>query len=156
MADTLSHPAPLERQLCFALYGASMEMGRVYKPMLDALGLTYPQYLVLQVLWEEDGRTIGAVAARLALEPSTITPLVKRLEAGGVVTRTRDAQDERQVRVHLTERGRALREESAPMARRVFASTGLTLEAVIALTDEVRALRLTLAEAGAGAGVAAA
>ncbi|MEE2916612.1 MAG: MarR family transcriptional regulator, partial [Pseudomonadota bacterium] len=68
MADTISHPAPLERQLCFALYSASMEMGRVYKPMLDALGLTYPQYLVLQVLWEEDGRTIGAVAARLALE----------------------------------------------------------------------------------------
>ena len=151
MADTISHPAPLERQLCFALYGASMEMGRVYKPMLDALGLTYPQYLVLQVLWEEDGRTIGAVAARLALEPSTITPLVKRLEAGGVVTRTRDAQDERQVRVHLTGRGRALREESEPMARRVFASTGLTLEAVIALTDEVRALRRTLAGAGAGA-----
>ena len=145
-------PPPLDQQLCYALYAASMAVTRAYKPTLDALGLTYPQYLVLLVLWDADEPVgAGAIAERLALEPSTITPLVKRLEAGGVVTRTRDAQDERQVRVHLTGRGRALREESEPMARRVFASTGLTLEAVIALTDEVRALRRTLAGAGAGA-----
>ena len=76
-----SHPLSLDEQLCFSLYGASIAMTRVYKPMLDRIGITYPQYLVLHALWEEDGRTIGAIAERLSLESSTITPLVKRLEA---------------------------------------------------------------------------
>lgn len=77
MPDTLT----LEDQLCFGLYAASMAINRVYKPLLDRLGITYPQYLVLNTLWEEDGRTVGAIAERLSLEPSTVTPLVKRLEA---------------------------------------------------------------------------
>ncbi|EFG9153184.1 MarR family transcriptional regulator, partial [Escherichia coli] len=90
----MKRPFTLDDQLCFTLYSTSMAITRVYKPMLDRLGLTYPQYLVLHVLWDEDGRTIGAIAERLALESSTVTPLVKRLEAAGLVQRQRDARDE--------------------------------------------------------------
>src|SRR3546814_5634711 len=86
---------PLDDQLCFSLYAASMAIGRAYKPMLDRLGITYPQYLVLHVLWEQDGRTIGQIAERLSLESSTVTPLVKRLAAGGFLTRDRSEADER-------------------------------------------------------------
>ena len=145
MTTQLQHPVPLDRQLCFALYGTSMAMGRVYKPMLDRLGITYPQYLVLHALWEEDGRTIGGIAERLALEPSTITPLVKRLAAAGFVERGRDPSDERHVRVALTDRGRALQVESRCLIEEVFARTGLTVERMTALTEEVQALRRALA-----------
>ncbi|WP_230769376.1 MarR family winged helix-turn-helix transcriptional regulator [Sphingomonas sp. Leaf4] len=136
---------PLDRQLCFALYGASMAMTRVYKPLLDRLGITYPQYLVLHALWEVDGRTIGAIAERLALESSTVTPLVKRLAAAGLVTRERAAQDERQVLVRLTDAGRAMRGDSHCLAQTVFARTGLDEGGIAALTAEVQALRRALA-----------
>ena len=106
----MSAPLPLENQLCFSLYAASMAVTRSYKPMLDMLGVTYPQYLVLHALWEMDGRTIGAIADRLSLESSTVTPLVKRLEAAGLALRRRNPQDERQVQVTLTEAGQAIRE----------------------------------------------
>src|ERR1700742_4077492 len=99
-------PLPLDRQLGFSLYGAFMAVSRTYKPWLDKLGLTYPQYLVLSVLWEGDDQTITGIAARLDLEPSTITPLVKRLELAGHVVRQRNPADERQVKVSLTEQGR--------------------------------------------------
>src|SRR6188768_3869885 len=101
-------PLKLDQLLCFSLYGASMAVNRAYKPMLDELGITYPQYLVLNALWEEDGQAIGAIAERLALESSTITPLVKRLEAAGLLTRERNPHDERQVLARLTGEGRAL------------------------------------------------
>ena len=107
----------LEDQLCFSLYATSMAITRIYKPLLDALGITYPQYLVLSALWEEDGRTVGAIAERLSLESSTITPLVKRLEAASLVTRVRQADDERRVVVSLTDRGRALKQDSRCSAR---------------------------------------
>lgn len=141
---TLKHPVPLDKQLCFSLYGASMAMGRVYKPMLDKLGITYPQYLVLHTLWEEDGRTIGGIADRLSLEPSTITPLVKRLASAGLVERGRDPSDERHVRVALTSRGDALEADSRCLAEAVLARTGLTVERMTALTDEVQAVRRAL------------
>ena len=144
-------PLSLDNQLCFALYGASMAMSRVYKPMLDRLGITYPQYLVLHSLWEEDGRTIGAIAERLSLESSTITPLVKRLEAAGFVSRTRDALDERQVRVRLAAPGEALRAESECLAEAVFARTGLDQDAARSLTAQVQILRGALAGEGAPA-----
>jgi len=146
MQDTALEPLPLDGQLCFALYGASMAMGRVYKPLLDVLGLTYPQYLVLQALWEADGRTIGGLAERLSLEPSTITPLVKRLEAAGFVARERNPRDERQVHVTLTERGWALQAESQCVAERVFARTGMTIDALRALTAQIHDLRRALAD----------
>jgi DNA-binding transcriptional ArsR family regulator len=98
----------LDDHLCFALYSASMAVTRLYKPMLDELGITYPQYLVLNALkerWEAGFLTVGGLASRLALEPSTITPLVKRLEAAGLVTRTRSKEDEREVQVRLSRSG---------------------------------------------------
>src|SRR6201996_5696131 len=102
-------PLPLDRQLGFSLYGAFIAVSRTYKPWLDQLGLTYPQYLVLSVLWETDDQTITGIADRLDLEPSTITPLVKRLEAAGHVARQRNPADERQVKVRLTNNGHAIR-----------------------------------------------
>ena len=149
MTTKLQHPVPLDRQLCFSLYGASMEMGRVYKPMLDKLGITYPQYLVLHALWEEDARTIGGIAARLSLEPSTITPLVKRLATAELVARGRDPADERNVRVVLTDRGRTMDGESRCLAEDVFEKTGLTVAEMTALTDQVQRVRRALMDRGA-------
>ncbi|NKE43139.1 MarR family transcriptional regulator [Roseomonas frigidaquae] len=101
-------PFPLDQQICFTLYRLNMAVNRSYKPLLDELGLTYPQYLVLNALGEEDGRPIGVIAQRLALESSTITPLVKRMEEAGLVDRRRARDNERVVQVWLTESGRGL------------------------------------------------
>lgn len=101
----------LDQHLCFALYRASRAMIRAYGPLLEPLGLTYAQYLVLVVLWEEDAVSVGQLGERLSLDSATLTPLLKRLEAQGAIERRRDADDERVVRVHLTKQGRALRAE---------------------------------------------
>jgi len=140
----MSAPWPLDEQLCFALYAANMAMQRTYKPMLDELGLTYPQYLAMLVLWEEDGRTIGAIAQRLGLESSTVTPLVKRLEAGGMVARERDPQDERQVRVRLTPAGSALRDQCGCLGEEITARSGMSVERLIGFREDIRALRREL------------
>ena len=143
----MTYEPTLDNQLCFALYGASMAVGRVYKPMLDRMGLTYPQHLVLFTLWEQDGRTIGALAERLALEPSTITPLVKRLEAEGFVTRVRQREDERRVLVSLTDRGRALQQESHCLGEALLAGSGMAPAELMDLTGKVRQLQQALAGA---------
>lgn len=132
---------PLDEQLCFSLYGASMAVGRAYKPLLDALGITYPQYLVLASLWEEDGRSIGAIADRLSLEPSTVTPLVKRLAAAGLVLRTRNQRDERQVLVRLTDEGRSMQARTACLGETLVAASGLPVDRLRDLAREVRLLR---------------
>jgi MarR family transcriptional regulator, organic hydroperoxide resistance regulator len=144
----VSAPAsvPLDFQLCFTLYSTTLAINRTYKPMLDELGITYPQYLVLTVLWEQDGRTVGAIAERLALESSTITPLVKRLETAGLVGRLRNPDDERQVQVRLTEAGRALQSRSRCLNETLLARSGLTLDQLIALNTQVQALRNALGE----------
>lgn len=144
----MSHDLTLEDQLCFSLYATSMAISRLYKPLLDRLGITYPQYLVLSALWEEDRRTIGALASRLSLESSTITPLVKRLEAAALVTRARQADDERRVLVSLTDRGRAMKHDSRCLGETLFASAGMEPEEMIALNREVLRLRAALTEAG--------
>ena len=95
----------LDNQVCFALYSASLAMTKLYKPLLDDIGLTYPQYLVMLVLWEQDGITVSELGERLYLDSGTLTPLLKRLEASGHIRRTRDAQDERRVRIALTPQG---------------------------------------------------
>jgi DNA-binding MarR family transcriptional regulator len=152
----MSVPWPLDDQLCFALYAANMAVQRTYKPMLDQLGLTYPQYLALHVLWEEDGRTIGAIAQRLGLESSTVTPLVKRLEASGQLMRERDPQDERQVRVRLTPAGHALRDQCGCLGEEIISRSGMAMDDLTALRGEVRALRLALEQReGDGEGKAA-
>lgn len=135
---------PLDEQLCFSLYSASMAVGRAYKPLLDAIGITYPQYLVLHALWEQDARTIGAIAERLALESSTVTPLVKRLEAAGHVARQRNPDDERQVRVLLTDSGRALRQRCGCLAEELVARSGMSLDQLARLNRQVAALRSAL------------
>lgn len=111
-------PLKLDSMLCFAVYAAGHAFTRFYKPRLDALGLTYPQYLVFLVLWEQDGLTVKALGEKLFLDSGTITPLVKRLEARGLLRRQRDDEDERQVRIFLTPEGRALRAKalSVPLA----------------------------------------
>jgi DNA-binding MarR family transcriptional regulator len=137
-------PLPLDRQLGFGLYSAFMAVSRTYKPWLDKLGLTYPQYLVLCVLWEADDQTVGAIAARLDLEPSTITPLMKRLEQAGRVVRQRNPADERQVKVKLTAQGRALRAETRTLADALYATSnraGMTVADVADLNRRMMALR---------------
>lgn len=134
-------PLPLDRQLGFGLYSAFMAVSRTYKPWLDRLGLTYPQYLVMCVLWEDDDQTIGGIANRLDLEPSTITPLVKRLELAGHVVRKRNPSDERQVNVTLTKQGRAIRAKTRSLADALYGKSGLTPAEVADLNTRVKALR---------------
>ncbi len=108
-------PAPsaaLEDQLCFALYAASRAMTARYRPLLDAIGLTYPQYLVMLVLWEQDNQTVGQLGTRISLDSGTLSPLLKRLTAAGLVTRHRRVEDERSVAIALTDSGRALRDKA--------------------------------------------
>lgn len=140
-----NHPPPLDEQLCFALYGASLAVGRAYKPLLDSLGITYPQYLVLAALWEEDGLPVGAIADRLLLDPSTITPLLKRLEAAGFLTRGRNPDNERQVIVRLTAAGRAMRARCTCLGERLVEAAQMPRTDLARLTRQVRALRDALA-----------
>ncbi|NPD69214.1 MarR family transcriptional regulator [Lichenicola cladoniae] len=141
----------IDQQLCFAIYSAGHAFTRVYKPLLDALGLTYPQYLVMIVLWEADGCTVGTLSAALFLESSTLTPLLKRMEAAGLLRRERDTADERQVRILLTENGRALQEKAASVPGCVQEATGLTdVENLMRLTREITRLRSALSRAEAG------
>ncbi len=142
----MSAAALLDSQLCFSLYAASMAVSRTYKPLLDRLGITYPQYLVLLALWEEDSRMVGAIATRLGLDSSTVTPLVKRLETAGLLTRTRTPDDERRVQVRLTERGAALREECGCLAEALIERSGMKGTQLAALNRDIQALRDALTE----------
>jgi DNA-binding MarR family transcriptional regulator len=130
--------------LCFAIYSAGHAFNRVYKPMLDELGLTYPQYLVLLALWEEDNLTVKDIGQRLFLDSGTLTPLLKRLEAAGFVNRTRDLQDERQVRITLTPEGQAIEEQVSSIMAELVCAIGQPDEQLLALTDEVTDVRTAL------------
>ena len=130
----------LDRQLCFALYGAANRVTRLYRPLLDALGLTYPQYLVMLVLWEASPRTVGAVGEALDLESSTLTPLLKRMEAQGLVVRARDPEDERRVIITLTEKGAALREQAKAVPEKLFCQLALPLEDLGDLRERLKTL----------------
>ena len=131
---------PLESQLSFSLYAASIAINRTYKPMLDQLGLTFPQYLVLNALWEQDALTVSAIADRLGLDSSMITPLLKRLESIAVVTKARNPKDERQVIVSLTDKGRSLEMKSAGLTQALLERSGMTAERLIQLNDQVQEL----------------
>ena len=131
----------LDNQVCFALYSASLAMTKLYKPLLEAIGLTYPQYLVMLVLWERDGLTVSELGERLFLDSGTLTPLLKRLEGAGLVARLRDAQDERRVRLTLTAGGRALRTEAEKIPACVLQSTQCTLPELQSLTAQLGTLR---------------
>ncbi|MEQ1955131.1 MarR family transcriptional regulator [Mesorhizobium sp. CN2-181] len=136
-----NNPVPLDDQLCYAIYSAGMAIQRVYKPLLDDLGLTYPQYLVLNVLWREDELTVGNIAERLALESSTLTPLLKRLETAGLLRRTRNPANERQVVVALTDTGRELRSRAGCLADALLSSSGQSPAHLNQINRDVRGLR---------------
>ena len=136
----------LDRQLCFALYAASLAMTKRYKPLLEPLGLTYPQYLVMLVLWQDNGLMVSQLGERLALDSGTLTPLLKRLEASGLVLRLRDSADERRVMVQLTSTGRALRTKAARVPAAVALATGCELSELVLLTQRLQGLRLQLIE----------
>jgi len=144
----------LDHQLCFALYSASMAIGRAYKPVLDALEITYPQYLVLSTLWERGAQSVGSIADRLALESSTITPLVKRLEQADFVVRKRNPEDERQVVVSLTVKGTAMREKARCLGETLFAAARMSPKRLIDLNREVRAFRDAVTDSMETAGAA--
>lgn len=131
----------LDNQLCFALYSTSLLMTKTYKPLLQALGLTYPQYLAMLVLWENDGITVGEISARLLTDPGSLTPLLKRLEAEGLLQRIRSSQDERVVRLHLTDKGRALHEQAKALPGCILEASGLSLEQLGTLRHELVELR---------------
>lgn len=133
-------------KICFALYSATHAMQRVYQPLLGPLGLTYPQYLVLTCLWDQDGCTVGGLGRSLALESNTLTPLLKRMESQGLLTRARRSADERQVQITLTDKGRALQTEADPIARCIFEACGLSMQDLTALRDQVNSLRDRLAK----------
>lgn len=135
----------LDNQLCFALHSASLAMTKVYKPHLDKLGVTYPQYLVLLVLWERDGVSVSEIGERLFLDSGTLTPLLKRLEAQGLVDRSRDPEDERRVVIRLSAAGRALKEQAAGIPACILGATGCDVQDIVRIAGEVRALRARLA-----------
>ena len=134
-------PLLLSNQLCFAVYSTAHAFNRVYKPLLDRLGLTYPQYLAMLVLWERDGVSVTEIGERLFLDSGTLTPLLKRLEAAGLVKRTRSREDERQVLVALTLQGQALREKARTVPEAILAASACSVSELSAMKDDLVALR---------------
>lgn len=138
----------LDRMLCFAVYSANGAFNRAYRPLLDRLGLTYPQYLVLMALGEADSLTVSEIGGRVFLESNTLTPLLKRLEAAGHLIRRRDTGDERQVRVSLTDKGRALLQDACGVTEALAERLAITAPQAMALRDSIAALRDALAAPG--------
>ena len=134
----------LDNQLCFALYSTSLAMTKIYQPLLAPLGLTYPQYLAMLVLWEQDGVMVSELGERLYLDSGTLTPLLKRLEASNLIARLRDVADERRVRVTLTAAGRKLKAKAASIPACVVSAAGCSLPDLASLTRQVQALRTRL------------
>ncbi|WP_222194498.1 MarR family winged helix-turn-helix transcriptional regulator [Modestobacter italicus] len=147
MTDTPSPSVALDDQLCFALYAASRAVTARYRPMLDELGVTYPQYLVLMLLWEEDGQTVGQLGSRLALDSGTLSPLLKRLTTAGLVTRHRRADDERSVSVRLTDAGRALEGPACSISSQMIDALALDQQQFDALKDTLRQITARVSDA---------
>ena len=131
----------LDNQICFAVYSAGHAFNRVYKPLLDKLGLTYPQYLVMLVLWERDQVPVKEIGEKLFLDSGTLTPLLKRLEAAGLVKRTRSVDDERKVIVTLTAQGKGLRDRAGAVPQGILGASGCTVNELVSMKEEIVALR---------------
>lgn len=134
----------LDKQLCFALYSTSLAMTKVYKPLLAKLNLTYPQYVVMLVLWENDSLMVSEIGERLFLDSGTLTPLLKRLESSGLITRQRDAEDERRVRVKLTAAGNTLKKQAAEIPACVVSQTQFDVPELLSLSQRIKNLRAHL------------
>ncbi|SDC17549.1 transcriptional regulator, MarR family [Geodermatophilus telluris] len=146
-------PSPsvaLDDQLCFALYAASRAMTARYRPMLEELGLTYPQYLVMMLLWEEDQQTVGQLGQRLALDSGTLSPLLKRLTSAGLVTRHRRVEDERSVSIALTDEGRALRDRAFAISQDMICALRLDVDDFADLKQTLNVLTQRVNEAPRG------
>ncbi len=137
----------LDDQLCFALYSTSLLMTKFYKPLLQALGLTYPQYLVMMTLWEEDGLSAGTISRRLMTDTGSLTPLFKRLEADGLLRRVRSITDERVVELFLTDAGRELRDRAEEIPDCVVMASGASFDDLNSLKSRLESLRARLQEA---------
>ena len=135
----------LDNQLCFALYSTSLAMTKLYKPLLDELGLTYPQYLVMLVLWERDGLMVSELGERLYLDSGTLTPLLKRLETAGLIARIRDVEDERRVHITLTTAGRKLKARAQKIPGCILSASQCSLPELGQLTRQIQGLREQLA-----------
>lgn len=140
-AETPINMLALENQFCFALYSSSLALTKAYKPMLDALGLTYPQYLVMLVLWEQDNVLVKDIGHALFLDSGTLTPLLKRLEANGMLQRHRDEADERQVRITLTPAGKDLRRAALDIPQKILCASGQNKETLMQLRSQLSDLR---------------
>jgi DNA-binding MarR family transcriptional regulator len=134
-------PLRLDNQICFAIYSTAHTFNRVYKPLLDRLGLTYPQYLVMLSLWERDGVPVKDIGERLFLDSGTLTPLLKRLETAGLVKRTRSTEDERQVLIALTAQGQALKEKARNVPQSILEASDCSVAELVALKSEIVSLR---------------
>jgi len=145
-------PLRLDNQICFAVYSAAHAFNRVYKPLLDRLGLTYPQYLVMLVLWERDDVAVKDIGERLFLDSGTLTPLLKRLEAAHLVRRTRSSEDERQVLIALTAQGHELKEKARTLPQSILSAAQCSISEIAAMKDEIVKLRnrlnVAIGEAG--------
>jgi DNA-binding MarR family transcriptional regulator len=146
MSKTSPPELQLDNQICFAVYSAAHAFAQAYKPHLDPMGLTYPQYLVMLLLWEQDGRSVNELGQPLHLDSGTLTPLLKRMEKAGLITRKRDTKDERIMRIHLTDHGHALRERARTIPPAMLCASGLELDGLMALREEVKALDRNLRE----------
>src|SRR5881394_1267891 len=134
-------PLLLGNQICFAVYSTAHAFNRVYKPLLDRLGLTYPQYLAMLVLWERDDVPLKDIGEKLFLDSGTLTPLLKRLEASGLIKRTRSTEDERQVLIALTPKGRTLKEEARAVPQAILSNSACSVGELVTMKNELVALR---------------
>ena len=137
----MESPLLLDNQICFAIYSTAHAFNRVYKPLLEGLGLTYPQYLAMLVLWERDGLSVKEIGDRLFLDSGTLTPLLKRLETAELIKRTRSTEDERQVLIALTSRGQALRDKARAVPQGILAASGCSVTELAAMKNQLIALR---------------
>lgn len=147
-AEVLRDTLLLDNQLCYALYAAAHRMTKSYRPMLERMGLTYPQYLVLLVLWENDGVTVSEIGRRLRLDSGTLTPVLKRLETSGLLNRNRRQSDEREVEIALTDQGRALRSEAIAVRQSVMCQLNMSEPEIQAMRADLNALIENLSTAG--------
>ncbi|MBY4676033.1 MarR family winged helix-turn-helix transcriptional regulator [Marinobacterium arenosum] len=148
MENSSCEALKLDNQLCFAIYSTSLTLNKLYKPLLQQLGLTYPQYLIMLVLWEQDDITLSQLSKRLGQDMGALSPVIKRLEAQGLITRQRSEADDRKIHLRLTEEGQALQQQAEAVPSHILCASGLSVEQALTLKQQLDELRQTLQEVG--------